>query len=196
MAPLRAQSASCALLPAPSAAEAAVAVLASRAAGLQRVSGGSMLEVFASTGDPRRRRGIRHPLATILALCTAAVLSVGCLRLTDITCWICGADQDLLAALGCRQRGDGRCAPPHPDTVERVFALLVARGRDASPWYIPWPISADPTMSRWSGQREYAISQISPELWEPWRADRFIWTCRLFKTISCCGTRSVLRSFS
>ena len=92
-----------------------------------------MLEVFASTADPRRGRVIRHPLATILALCTAAVLSVGCLRLTDITCWICGADQDLLAALGCRQRGDGRCAPPHPDTVERAFALPGARGRDASP---------------------------------------------------------------
>lgn len=65
-------------------------------------------------------------MATILGLCTAAVLS-SCVTLTDITAWITGADEDLLAAVGCRRGADGRCQPPHPDTVERVLAALGAQ---------------------------------------------------------------------
>jgi hypothetical protein len=109
------------------AAEAVVAVLIERAAVVARVSGGSVVECFAAIPDPRRPRGIRHPLASILGLCTAAVVS-GQVRLTDITDWVAAADQELLAELGCRRAGDGRCTPPHPDTVERVFALLGAQG--------------------------------------------------------------------
>jgi len=49
-------------------------------------------------------------------------------RLVEITEWIVAADRELLAALGCRRGADGRCCPPHPDTVERVVALLGAQG--------------------------------------------------------------------
>ena len=111
----------------PSPQDAAIAVLVERAAVLHRVSGGSLLECFAAVGDPRGKRGIRHALATILGSCAAAVLA-GCVTLAEITEWIATADQEVLAALGCRRGSDGRCQPPHPDTVERVFALLGAQG--------------------------------------------------------------------
>ena len=79
--------------------------------------------VSPAIADPRDRRGVRHSLAAILGLCTAAVTS-GQVLLADITAWITAADQEVLAAFGCRRDAEGRYTPPHPDTVERVFALL------------------------------------------------------------------------
>jgi predicted transposase YbfD/YdcC len=114
-------------VPALSRAEAAAAVLASRAAEVQRASGGSLMEVFASVPDPRAERGKRHSLAAILGLCTAAVLS-GCVTLSEITAWVSAAGQDLLAALGCWRDRCGRWVAPHPDTIERVFERLGAQG--------------------------------------------------------------------
>jgi len=125
VAPLRVQCVSTQKVGSPE--DAAIAVLVQRAAVLGRVSGGSLLECFAAVGDPRDKRGIRHALATILGLCTAAVLA-GCVTLAEITGWIAAADEELLAALGCRRGADGRYRPPHPDTVERVVALLGAQG--------------------------------------------------------------------
>jgi predicted transposase YbfD/YdcC len=106
-------------------AEAAAAVLISRAADLHRASGGDLAGCFAAVPDPRRRRGIRHPLPVILGLAVAAVLA-GCVTLADITAWIGCAPPDLLAALDARPGAADR-RPPHPDTAERVFALLGAQ---------------------------------------------------------------------
>ena len=106
-------------------AEAAVAVLIGRAAALHRASDGDLAGCFAVVPDPRRRRGIRHPLPVILGLAVAAVLA-GCAALADITAWISCAPPELLAALDPRPGTAGR-RPPHPDTVERVFALLGAQ---------------------------------------------------------------------
>lgn len=136
MAPLQVQSVSTPSFPlqasspassqASSPVQAAVAVLIERAAVLPRGEGG-LLDCFAGIDDPRHRRGIRHSLPTILGLCTAAVLA-GQLTLTEITDWVAAADQQVLAALGCRRDGADRATAPHPDTVERVFALLGAQG--------------------------------------------------------------------
>ena len=93
---------------------------------LARAGADGLLECFAAIDDPRDRRGIRHSLASILGLCTAAVVS-GQLRLADITAWITAADPEVLAAFGCRRDAEGRFTPPHPDTVERVFGLLQAQ---------------------------------------------------------------------
>jgi predicted transposase YbfD/YdcC len=60
-------------------------------------------------------------------LCTAAVLC-GCVSLVEITDWVTHAEQELLGALDARQDRSGRHVPPHPDTVERVFAALGAQG--------------------------------------------------------------------
>ncbi|MEJ7744365.1 MAG: hypothetical protein WKF73_18590 [Nocardioidaceae bacterium] len=60
-------------------------------------------------------------------MCTAAVAS-GCVSLVEITDWVTHADQELLAGVGARQDRSGRHVPPHPDTIERVFAALGAQG--------------------------------------------------------------------
>ncbi len=61
-------------MPAPAAAQETLAELAAHAASLEAASGGNLLECFASVPDPRDARGIRHSPASVLALCTAAVL--------------------------------------------------------------------------------------------------------------------------
>jgi hypothetical protein len=109
-----------------SAADAALEELAARAAGLHAASGGDLLGCFALVPDPRARRGTRHSLAAILAMCTAAVLS-GCGSLEDVTAWVSAADQGVLAALGCRRNALGVLTPPHPDTIVRVLAGLGAQ---------------------------------------------------------------------
>jgi predicted transposase YbfD/YdcC len=108
------------------AAEAALGELAARAASLHAASGGDLLECFALIPDPRDPRGIRHSLPGIPAMCTAAVLC-GCTSLEDVTAQVASAGQETLAALGCRRNAPGICAPPHPDTIARVFTLLSAQ---------------------------------------------------------------------
>jgi predicted transposase YbfD/YdcC len=104
-----------------------VAAVVTVAAGVQESTGAGLLACFAAVPDPRDRRGRRHSLASILGLCTAAVLA-GQLDLVGITAWVSAAPQELLAALGLRRNGVGRYVAPHPDTIERVFAALAAQG--------------------------------------------------------------------
>jgi len=103
-----------------------VALVAESAWVLARAGAGGLRECFAAIDDPRDRRGVRHSLPTILGLCTAAAAS-GQVLLADITAWIAGAGQDVLAAFGCRRDAEGRHTPPHPDTVERLLAVLEAQ---------------------------------------------------------------------
>jgi acylphosphatase len=104
-----------------------VAALVTVAAGVQERSGAGLLACFAAVPDPRDPRGRRHSLASILGLCTAAVLA-GQVDLAGITAWIGSAPQDLLAVMGLRRNAFGRHVAPHPDTIERVFAALAAQG--------------------------------------------------------------------
>lgn len=113
-------------MPVPVCAGLALEELAAHAATLLAASGGDLLACFAAVPDPRDRRGIRHQLAPVLAMCTAAVLC-GNSTLEDVTAWVSAADQHVLAALGCRRNGLGVCVPPHPDTVVRVFTALSAQ---------------------------------------------------------------------
>ena len=104
-----------------------VAALVTVAAEVREATGAGLLACFAAVPDPRDPRGLRHSLASILGLCTAAVLA-GEVDLVGITAWVSSAPQDLLAAMGLRRNGFGRHVAPHPDTVERVFAALAAQG--------------------------------------------------------------------
>jgi hypothetical protein len=81
-----------------------IATLVSVAAGVQERSGAGLLECFAAVPDPRDPRGRRHSLASILGLCTAAVLT-GEVDLVGITAWVAAAPQSLLAAMGVRRNG-------------------------------------------------------------------------------------------
>jgi len=114
-------------------AEAVVAGLVAHAAGRPAGGGGGggggggdLLGCFSSVPDPRARRGVRHVLASILAMGTAAVLC-GCTSLDEVTAWVSGADRRVLAALGCRRNAVGVLTPPHPETITRVFAQLGAQ---------------------------------------------------------------------
>ena len=100
--------------------------LAAHAASLRAASGGNLLECFAAVPDPRDPRGIRHRLASVLAMSAAAVLC-GNSTLEDVTAWVSAADQQVLAALGCRRSRLGVCVPPHPDTIVRVFTAVSAQ---------------------------------------------------------------------
>lgn len=79
-------------MPVPAAAYEALGELACRAATLAAASGGNLLECFAAVPDPRDRRGIRHSLACVLALCTAAVLC-GNTAIEDVTAWVHAAQE-------------------------------------------------------------------------------------------------------
>jgi hypothetical protein len=103
-----------------------VAVLVTAAASWAQASGEGLLACFERVPDPRDPRGRRHGLASILGLCTAAVLA-GEVDLDDITAWVAAAPQELLAAMGCRRNRLGVHVAPHPDTIERVFAALAAQ---------------------------------------------------------------------
>jgi predicted transposase YbfD/YdcC len=113
-------------MPVPAAAEQALGELACRAASLRAASGGNLLECFAAVPDPRDPRGIRHSLACVLALCTAAVLC-GNTAIEDVTAWVHAAPQQVLAAAGARRNALGVRVAPHPDTVVRVFTGLGAQ---------------------------------------------------------------------
>ena len=113
-------------MPVPAAAEEALAGLAARAAALHAASGGNLPECFALVPDPRDRRGVRHSLASLLVMCTAAVLC-GHTSMEDVTAWVAAAPQEVLAAAGCRRDTAGACTPPHPDTIVRVFTALGAQ---------------------------------------------------------------------
>jgi predicted transposase YbfD/YdcC len=78
-----------------------------------------LLEVLARVPDPRDRRGIRHPLATLLALGLAAVLA-GARSFVVIGEWVNAQDDTTLAALGVRG------ARPEESTIRRAFARLDA----------------------------------------------------------------------
>jgi predicted transposase YbfD/YdcC len=113
-------------MPVPAAAEYALGEVAARAVSLHAASGGDLLGCFAAVPDPRDPRGIRHCLASVLAMSAAAVLC-GCSTLEDVTAWICAAPQQVLGVLGCRRNVLGACVPPHPDTVVRVFTAVSAQ---------------------------------------------------------------------
>jgi hypothetical protein len=113
-------------MPAPVCAGLAMEELAAHAGSLRAASGGNLLECFAAVPDPRDPRGIRHRLASVLAMSAAAALC-GNSTLEDVTAWVSAADQQVLAALGCRRSRLGVCVPPHPDTIVRVFTAVSAQ---------------------------------------------------------------------
>ena len=76
--------------------------------------------------EPRRRRGIRHRAAVVLAFAVAAVLA-GADSVTAITEWAADAPPEVLAALDARTDRQGRRVPPSASTFRRVLRLLDAQ---------------------------------------------------------------------
>jgi hypothetical protein len=75
--------------------------------------------------DPRKRRGIRHPLANILSLSVAAVLC-GARSYIAIAEWASSLSKETLLRFGCRRK-----APSEP-TVRRVLQKIDVEAFDAA----------------------------------------------------------------
>ena len=92
---------------------------------------GRLLELLSLVPDPRCRRGVRHTIASILAIAAAAVLA-GCTSVLAIGEWAAEAPQALLAPLSARQAWPGGCyLAPHVATFRRVLRDADANAADA-----------------------------------------------------------------
>src|SRR6266498_1572623 len=85
----------------------------------------SLLECLEVVPEPRRRRGIRHRAAVVLAFAVAAVLA-GADSVTAIIEWAQDAPPEVFQALDARTDRRGRRVPPSASTFRRVLRLLDA----------------------------------------------------------------------
>jgi predicted transposase YbfD/YdcC len=85
----------------------------------------SLLDRLRQVPDPRRLRGLRHPLLVILVLTACATLVVGNDSVTAIRQWAAGTPQDVLHRLGARFNPlRGRYTVPSERTFRRVLTGL------------------------------------------------------------------------
>ena len=83
--------------------------------------------------DPRRLRGLRHPLLVILVLTACATLVVGNDGVTAIRQWAARTPQEVLHRLGARRNPlTGRYLVPSERTFRRVLAALDGPALDAA----------------------------------------------------------------
>jgi predicted transposase YbfD/YdcC len=84
-----------------------------------------LLNRLRQVPDPRRLRGLRHPLLVILVLTACATLVVGNDSVTAIRQWAAGTPQDVLHRLGARFNPFlGRYTVPSERTFRRVLTGL------------------------------------------------------------------------
>jgi hypothetical protein len=101
----------------------------------------SLWEAFAQIGEFRQARGIRHPLASVLACAACAVLA-GAEGIAEMAEIVAGMEQRQLRALRCyRRRSTGRYEPPSESTLRRALS-----GIDAEQF--------DTVMAQWVSQHE------------------------------------------
>jgi hypothetical protein len=86
---------------------------------------GGLLEVLRTVTDPRKPRGVRHPVVAIVALAVCACLT-GARSCEAIAQWARELSRDALWRLGCR-----RPQPPSEPTFRRVLQRLDADALDA-----------------------------------------------------------------
>ncbi len=89
-----------------------------------RVLGSGLLSVLSEVPDPRARRGVRHPMPTILVVALCAVLA-GARSFAAIGEWAANASPQVLAALGIVG------CPPSESCVRRTLQSLEGEKLDA-----------------------------------------------------------------
>ncbi|WP_233289062.1 transposase family protein [Kitasatospora sp. MBT63] len=78
--------------------------------------------------DPRDRRGLRHPLVSVVLVAASAVLA-GARSFRAIGQWAAEAPQHALARLGARTVGVfGLCVAPGTSTIRRVVGAVCPGG--------------------------------------------------------------------
>lgn len=93
---------------------------------------GGLIELLRTVVDPRQRRGVRHPVETIVAIAVCAALA-GARGFNAIAEWAKDLSRDTLRLLGSR-----RWTPPSEPTIRRVLQKLDADSLDAQlgPWLL------------------------------------------------------------
>lgn len=90
-----------------------------------------LLDRFAAVPDPRRARGVRHQVQTILAISATAVVC-GARSFAAIGEWAADAPQWVLAVLGARRHDrHGALIAPHESTLRRTIQSFDADLLDA-----------------------------------------------------------------
>jgi predicted transposase YbfD/YdcC len=93
----------------------------------------SLVERLRQVPDPRRLRGLRHPLLVILVLTACATLVAGNDCVTAIRQWAARTPQDVLQRLGARRNPlTGRYLVPSERTFRRVLAGVDGDAVDAA----------------------------------------------------------------
>lgn len=91
---------------------------------------GGLLGALEAVVDHRRRRGVRHSLASILAIATAATLA-GARSVAAIGEYAADCPQEVLARLGAKYHPVRRCyVAPHLDTFRRALGAIDAAALD------------------------------------------------------------------
>jgi hypothetical protein len=85
---------------------------------------GGLIDVLKAVVDPRKARGVRHPVVTVVAIAVCAALS-GARSFTAIAEWAQGLSRDALKRLGSK-----RWSPPSEPTIRRVLQGLNANAVD------------------------------------------------------------------
>jgi hypothetical protein len=86
---------------------------------------GGLMDLLGTLVDPRKPRGVRHPVVTIVAVAVCAALS-GARSFCAIAQWAQGLSRQALEQLGSK-----RCTPPSEPTIRRVLQRLDADRLDA-----------------------------------------------------------------
>lgn len=83
----------------------------------------SLTACLGGLPDPRRKRGIRHRVAVVLAFAVAAVMA-GADSVTAIAEWAADVPPEVLAVLGAHRDRRGLLVPPSRSTFRRVLRRL------------------------------------------------------------------------
>ena len=116
----------------PAVASSPIPVVLTRLASLNPDQVADLREYLTRVPDPRKRRGLRHPLGSVLALAAAAV-AAGAQSFTAIGEWAADAPQRVLARLGTRfDPHRDRHVPPDEATIRRVLCDIDGDDLDAA----------------------------------------------------------------
>jgi len=99
-------------------------------AALDLCGSSGLMGVMEGIADHRMRRGVRHKLASILALATAATLA-GARSVSSIGEYAADCPQEVLARLGAKYHpGKKRYIPPHAETFRRALGAVDVEALD------------------------------------------------------------------